>query len=1830
MPFDSRVVDVSTKGDPGYGTGYLVGDGLVLTALHVVAQGAPAAEPTAEQTSAGPIRPHGGITVRILGTDRWLDSELVWPLNGETAAVDAALLRITDITGDGRLTPPAARWGRPVTAAMMDCHSTGFPVAQRRFGNVRDTEELHAQVAPLTRSRDGHFQLSVERDLPDLPGSGSRAPGVEETSPWSGMSGAALLCSGMVVGLLIEDRRRYGPASRRLTAVRTERLFTEPGFRTAIRGNHDTEPILEAVEFAHVLAPPAVPRRPGSVAGLLRADHEIVRFRGRATEIERLRAWCDGDGVSVRLLIGPGGAGKTRLARELAARLQRSGWTSGLWLGDSGTETLRAYLTDLHIPTLLVIDYAEQRANAVRQIIRAAQGHRHTVPLRVLLVARSADGWWENTKRSGEAAVRDMLGTAEIDPLSPLAADPDDRQAFFAEAVEDLGAALRKITPDCQPTPVQPPDLTTDAYGSVLTIQTEALARLLSPSRKGDSASAEDVVLDHEQVYWTRTAPEHGVTVHPRTQRLAVAVAALCGSAGESEAVRLLEHVPGLHDQSHDQRLRVATWLRDLYPAEGAAGAAFWGSLQPDLLSEHLIGTVAQDDRDLLFRIVRQAAPGQVERATIVLARASMHQPHIAEGLTRLLATLPPDLEPLADPAQFIERARGRGPGAVRASGYFCGRTRPLRELSGWIDGPLRTGDSVRVVTGGAGSGKSTLIAMLMCATHPELRAAARPIWSRAAYTPRPQRTVVALYARDRDLEAIRAALARQVGLIGLGEPTPDLETVLTHLGNLPEPPLVVLDGIDESPDASSVVTTLLQPLALGSRSDGGPLCRLLLGARPGLSALLDWAAGRVVDLSLVPEDELRADLTAYLTSVLSTDDRYNPAECPGLGRVIAGAAATTLARESEGPFLVAAMFAFHLLNDRRTDLPTTVAEGMRLGESVPASVADMLELDLASRSESVWLRPALACLAPARGAGMPISLIEDLAQAFAPPGTASPDPEEIGEAIRDAGFYLQRAREADGTALYRLYHQGLVEHLAIRPHPPAARWPGAGPAYADTSANLVLNRLVPSGTSWADSTPYARRHAIQHAMIANRADELITDEEFLPHADPDTLIPELRHARSEEARLAAAVYRASAAQHRALRPEERRTLLTVDAARYGAASLLARLNGKHSNWQVLWASGQQTGLALRSSMSMGSGITAMTATELNGRTVVVVGRMDGALGIVDLESTALVGSLMIHDERYHDTRIPRGDLASVVDVDVTTIDGRPVAVCGYYDGTVRIWDLSASRSGGEPLTRCGQGVMSIRCAIVDDVPLAVICTSSGELTKWDLRRRVAIGDSAEVSDRSIMRLAITELNGRTVLIHGGGHSPVTIRDLVTLRPIPQQPMAFSVHTYVMGLATAELAGLPIVVVCSEQRILASWDLETAEVLNWRINAHPSHLSGLACGEMDGSPIAVTSDENGTLRVWSLCDGEPLGAPLAGHSAAVDALTYAEAGGVPLVISGDRAGVIRTWDLTMLEAPRTPQRPGHERPIDAVAIGGAPDRPRVISGSRDGAVQVWDALTGEPLARLFDQLTVMPNVIACTQARGRYFALVAGDGGENGIEDLVWVFDLDTLSRVGSMAGHKNVISHASCTTLDGRPMGVTCARFASYAGDGIRVWWLDDCTPFGLIEPDRDNGLRDLTGVTTATVEDRPIIIAPHDGEGLACWDLATGTRLVNIEVPAPLNSVLATISSGSAPFVLIAGESSDGAWVVDLAAQRRSDPPLAHPGGVLALACSQIGGRPTVFSGARDGTVAIFDLLSRERLEQLHFPGRINGLAVNDNGLLAVACGQEIILLRRETRTR
>ncbi|WP_405991840.1 tetratricopeptide repeat protein [Streptomyces sp. NBC_00986] len=297
-----RVVEIWNPVGKCSGTGYLVGDQLVLTALHNVLG-------------------CGDLEVRGLGDDsKWLAAEVLWPLTEplpdleREPQADGALVRITD---PGWVRPAGVapvRWGRidggPVVAdeGRLECVAVGFPRSEVRDG-IRDTKEIRGHIERLTGLKSGGL-ITAYVDGVAVPGRR------DEKSSWAGASGAALFVRGRLIGVVTTDRRRDYDGDQ-LTAVSVVGLAARPGFVAAVG-----ELVPEDVAAADREGPPRgttvydVEVPPG-VNNLPELPSPI--FVGRAEVMAELERALSGESQTITQTVhGLGGVGKTTLALHYA------------------------------------------------------------------------------------------------------------------------------------------------------------------------------------------------------------------------------------------------------------------------------------------------------------------------------------------------------------------------------------------------------------------------------------------------------------------------------------------------------------------------------------------------------------------------------------------------------------------------------------------------------------------------------------------------------------------------------------------------------------------------------------------------------------------------------------------------------------------------------------------------------------------------------------------------------------------------------------------------------------------------------------------------------------------------------------------------------------------------------------------------------------------------------------------------------------------------------------------------------------------------------------------------------------------------------------------------------------------------------------------------------------------------------------------------------------------------------------------------------------------------------------------------------------------------
>ncbi|MDT0448559.1 tetratricopeptide repeat protein [Streptomyces hesseae] len=622
---------------------------------------------------------------------------------------DAALLRVDSAYPDAAGAPPAngsVRWGRLVThRPATACETRGLPDVVQRERQAADILHLEGTVNRADRSANNRYLMRLTERVEPCTDPSGRA-----VSPWAGLSGAAMFCDGLLTGVMCTDFGGF--AHTRLEVVPAYVLLNDGGFRRVL-AEHGVGTVLEPAEwkglsglssrFRDRLAAPALPASP---AALLEARRAVVPFRARKALLQELREWCEEPGLAVRLVHGPGGQGKTRLALELTARLE-SRHSTVVWLRSDAKAGDMAALADTAVPLLVVLDYAETRVEQLTALLKTIVARTVPTPFKVLLLARTADDDWWRPARRANSDTRDLLDDMIETPLPPLEPDPQGRAEAYRSAVESLARALPEVRGQEHHTWPEHATTVTDAVRDrperlggpgldmALTLHMTALADLLDESVRAASARpgaetgpgagnepvtaagrkavrVERRLLDHESKYWENAARQHALTeLDDKTLEDALAAAFLCGADTPSRAEVLLGRISCLRDRGRACHRSLTGWIAALYPPRDGGA---WGALRPDRLAEYFVGERLSRNPDLAEDLLGGVTAGdhgpyagpqdltdaQITQLLTVYARAAAHPAHLGAldaPLTELCVRRRDVLtQPAIDVATQVER----------------------------------------------------------------------------------------------------------------------------------------------------------------------------------------------------------------------------------------------------------------------------------------------------------------------------------------------------------------------------------------------------------------------------------------------------------------------------------------------------------------------------------------------------------------------------------------------------------------------------------------------------------------------------------------------------------------------------------------------------------------------------------------------------------------------------------------------------------------------------------------------------------------------------------------------------------------------------------------------------------------------------------------------------------------------------------------------------------------------------------------------------------------------------------------------------------------------
>jgi glycosyltransferase involved in cell wall biosynthesis len=374
-----------------------------------------------------------------------------------------------------------------------------------------------------------------------------------------------------------------------------------------------------------------------AVSQLLRAEKALLPFdEARQPDVDVLNNWLDDEKwpQSIRLITGPGGQGKTRLARELCQKRIESGWVAGFLDSSLDPNKMAVSWQTLHSlnkPLLIVIDYVETRQTAFLSLLKASLQKPCTQPVRMLLLARDGGEWWDNLPSKDPQCEGLLSGYATSGPfqLPPLYTAEQDRKEAYKKAIQTFAKTL-----DVKP-PATVPDLLGEHFKRPLYVQMAALSALYGENPT-TAQGLTRALLNHERRYWSGVLSQFNWSEPEGRAEQLLALATLAGGFTTNRDAWQFWGKAKYKDFNSGDFNSLFRELSTLYP--GAQGIQ---ALRPDLLGEALVAqALLRSDGDNLLDAVLTRSSNQTIRRNVltVIARLSTQRLDLKEILVDALS----------------------------------------------------------------------------------------------------------------------------------------------------------------------------------------------------------------------------------------------------------------------------------------------------------------------------------------------------------------------------------------------------------------------------------------------------------------------------------------------------------------------------------------------------------------------------------------------------------------------------------------------------------------------------------------------------------------------------------------------------------------------------------------------------------------------------------------------------------------------------------------------------------------------------------------------------------------------------------------------------------------------------------------------------------------------------------------------------------------------------------------------------------------------------------------------------------------------------------------
>ncbi len=282
--------------------------------------------------------------------------------------------------------------------------------------------------------------------------------------------------------------------------------------------------------------------------------------------------------------------------------------------------------------------------------------------------------------------------------------------------------------------------------------------------------------------------------------------------------------------------------------------------------------------------------------------------------------------------------------------------------------------------------------------------------------------------------------------------------------------------------------------------------------------------------------------------------------------------------------------------------------------------------------------------------------------------------------------------------------------------------------------------------------------------------------------------------------------------------------------------------------------------------------ITSVAQGEVNGRAVIVSGGEDSTVRLFDAMTGTAIGESLT------------GHKSSVTSVALGEVNGWAVIVSGGRDMTVRLWDAMAGTPISEPLTGHWGQVTSVALGEVNGRAVIVSGSRDKTVRMWDATAGTPIGKP---------------LTGTTPRANPNGGSL-----------IPYSP-DIDPQSWVTSVALGKVDGRQVIVSGGGDSTVRLCDAKTGTPIGKPLTGHKGYVNSVALGEVNGRVVIVSGGMDKTVRLWDAKTGTSIGEPLTGSYGDVESVALGEVDGRAVIVSGVRGGIVQLWDLKSSATPAT-------------------------------------------------------------------------------------------------------------------------------------------------------------------------------------------------------------------------------------------------------------------------------------------------------------------------------